>query len=777
MKKINTSKNDSGVAIILALIFLVIFMILAFAFTARSVAAGRSGLTQSNEIHAQALCESIIQQAIGNLRSKYDSGQFSPCPDADLTTPSGPWVPVTYTSPIAYTTRILPFDEGGISDTQPTQNDVAIDFFGTTNCAPSMTTLDWGTMKSPATTGEPQKIKSIYSWYILPLSGRLDPNTVVINSTTRTGFSDTTDVLTAYKKEIDITNIYSPARDISSTFWKSIQHIGAIYDTEDTSWKAYLPHGTYTNLPAKPAGININTATVDQIYNAMTNNGTTSAADLAAGAQIACNIVDMRDPDSISSTKTVGAETYYGVEKTHAINEIRIKFTNNSTANAAGGPISLNIDAAVELLNPFPSPQSLTYTLAMSGTVTITGVGNANFTIPNLSYAASTATYIQQSANVTITNADSNNPSTLQITKIVINNLTLNTPAGPVDFVKSYDSAATITQSFAIGVSTWFSMSAKDVRANHNPASDWDVNTTLLNQVAAPTSVTLGAANKTSAGASLLKYKTSDNVDNEPGSTELTDVSTVINFPTGNGTITSLSQLGFVSRAEPFKTLNMCDYNQLTPNALSFTAYQNTATTPIYTTPPTFSTASNGGDRQLLDKFTLGAAASSDPDTNALSMPGCINPNSTINPALQALFTGVKADTVAIPAATITALTAKFPGIISSTYTNGFFSLEDLNPLTRNPPGYGKAFSAKAFPDTIITDRQREELLWKTKNLISSECYFMVVGSVITGYDLSTSANSQRSSLVKMTAIVKRAWNTSTNKFDFTVISRDYKVE
>jgi hypothetical protein len=773
MRKISDRKNESGVAIILALIFLVIFMILAFAFTAKSIAAGRSGLTQSNEIHAQALCESVLQEAIGKLRSSYDSGQFSPCPDADSTS----WVAVSYTLPsTTYTTKILPFIATEAADTQPTQNDIAIDFFGSTNCAPSMATLDWGALSSPASTGEPQKIKTIYSWYILPLTGRLDPNEVVTTTTTRTGFSETTDDLSTYKKEIDVSGI--TARPISGSYWKSIQHIGATY-AEDTSWKAYLPHGTYTNLPAKNVAstININTATTDEIYNKMTNNGTTSAADLAAASQIACNIVDMRDADSISTTKTVGTETYYGVEKTHGINEIRLKFTNNSTANAAGGPISLNIDAAVELLNPFTSPQTLDYTLSMSGTVTITGVGAANFTIPTLNYSAASAAFVQQAANVTITNADTNNPSTLQITRIVINNLILNTPAGPVDFMKSYDSAATITQSFGIGVSTWFSMSAKDVRANHNPASDWDVNTTLLNQVGAPTSVTLGAANKTSAGVSLLKYKTSENVDNEPGSTELTDVSTVVKFP-ANTAITSLSQLGFVSRAEPFKTLNMCDYNQLTPNAFSLTAYQNTATTPIYTTPPTFSTASNGGDRQLLDKFTLGAAASSDPDTNALSMPGCINPNSTINPALQALFTGVTADTVAIPAATITALTAKFPGIIGgTTYANQFFSIEDLNPLTRNPPGYGKAFSAKLFPDTVITDRQREELLWKTKNLISSECYFMVVGSVITGYDLSTSANSQRSSLVKMTAIVKRAWNTSTNKFDFSVISRDYKVE
>ena len=103
-----------------------------------------------------------------------------------------------------------------------------------------------------------------------------------------------------------------------------------------------------------PAGrkmVNVNTANINEIYDAISEAlldrepNAATAGQLAA--QLAVNLVDLRDMDAYVTALRVGTNTYYGFEAQPFVSEIGFKINNNN-AN-----ISSYNNFAIELYNPF----------------------------------------------------------------------------------------------------------------------------------------------------------------------------------------------------------------------------------------------------------------------------------------------------------------------------------------------------------------------------------------------------------------------------------------
>jgi len=145
--------------------------------------------------------------------------------------------------------------------------------------------------------------------------------------------------------------------------------------------------------------VNVNTADVNELYTAITegllhDDPNTVGADQLA-AQLAVNIVDLRDADAQVSVLPVGSKTYYGFEAQPFISELVFRISGT------GSDVSTNNHFAIELYNPFDADIPLgDFRLevrdtngAAVGTINLAGHGIADgsrFIVTNGS-AASTA--------------------------------------------------------------------------------------------------------------------------------------------------------------------------------------------------------------------------------------------------------------------------------------------------------------------------------------------------------------------------------------------------
>jgi len=90
--------------------------------------------------------------------------------------------------------------------------------------------------------------------------------------------------------------------------------------------------------------LNINTASAQQLYDVLKGN-------ISAAAQMAVNIVDLRDNDAeVTVFQPTGEPNYYGFEAQPFISEIAFKISGKSPDNSA------NNYFAIELYNPFEVP-------------------------------------------------------------------------------------------------------------------------------------------------------------------------------------------------------------------------------------------------------------------------------------------------------------------------------------------------------------------------------------------------------------------------------------
>jgi len=787
MKKLKTSNRDQGVAIILALIFLAIFMILAFAFTARAVSAGRSANYQSAELRAQAMCESALQSAIYKLKSNFDAAGVTAYPDANSTS----WTAATFTPGKTLPSKHFSSIDGTSYGSAPSQAEFGIDYQGVSNFAPATQMPNWYGLTTNSIGGTATK-NIMYSWYIIPFSGCIDPNytykedfhTGTYRTVARTGLTKSTDLSAAdpvvYQHEIYDTALTPSTRG----FWKSINDVGSTFNT-DTAWVAYLPHNDVVSLPKKDITNLLDLSTISNTTNVQTGIidkipylKNAVGGDIAKAAQIALNIKDYIDQDNVPSTITIGTQTLYGIEAVPLINELDIKFTNKS----GPGNKNLSIDIAVsaELLAMYPCNQAEALTMIISGNVNITPSSNSaqtiNFTQTLTWNLAANSKGYKLSAEATASNYTVAIPNTATLTSnlsglgqvtfntIHIDSLVLKRGTTIIDTVNACDFTPT-AGIISRNTSTVFNMSAYDPRINDVKA-DWSSSSAWTSS-ATPTIESLNAQNKDNAGASLFVQGTTSS-DYEPGVTDISKITSTEKFR--NAKPTYLCELGTISRGIKFQTLNLCDYREDAPTIFDSTKYANTNTS--------LSQISNGGDRSLLDYVYTDPE---DPDVKkSVTIHNAINPNSQQKNTLSSLFYDVKVDAddlTSISDSKITDLINGFPGIKSPVSATEYFPVGSrmLN-TNRNPKAYGIPFRSSSV--TTLDDRDREQLLWKTKNLISTDTtYFMFISTVTSGYDITTPTSTQRSSLLKMTAIIKRSWNSATLKFDYSVINRSWKGE
>ena len=97
--------------------------------------------------------------------------------------------------------------------------------------------------------------------------------------------------------------------------------------------------------------VNVNTADVNELYTAiiegLLGNDPNTVGAVQLAAQLAVNIVDLRDADAQVSILPVGSTTYYGFEAQPFISELAFRISGTSA------DVSANNHFAIELYNPF----------------------------------------------------------------------------------------------------------------------------------------------------------------------------------------------------------------------------------------------------------------------------------------------------------------------------------------------------------------------------------------------------------------------------------------
>ena len=225
--------------------------------------------------------------------------------------------------------------------------------------------------------------------------------------------------------------------------------------------------------------------------------------------------------------------------------------------------------------------------------------------------------------------------------------------------------------------------------------------------------------------------------DGETGAPET--ISTAY-MPEG-GQIQYLSEVGFIPRGEPGRTLNLTDYNLSSPT--TFVGADDITTTDLaMETPSTF----DGGDRSLLDYVYVGnpdPVAKTTQDLASYKQFGAINPNTTNSNVLKLLLSGISPlvgpdSSNTITTTTIDSIIANFPGRVKSSNADSYFKVSDFHDVggdnyhNRNPQRYEFAFSKKNNSTvTGLSDAEREALVIQSMNLVSPKySYFTILAAV-----------------------------------------------
>jgi hypothetical protein len=293
--------------------------------------------------------------------------------------------------------------------------------------------------------------------------------------------------------------------------------------------------------------------------------------------QIAANIIDYCDSDSIPTTDLVaGNITYMGLDKTPYINEIGINVECTTTVADAAPNYRFTFDIKVypggERIDMYSGMAasdavmtiqegSLTYTFnSPSGaTTTRTQPLNGAFTLPitpasyKLTWGVATTFPTEDTGFVL-------GGSTAQLTlvKVQILKIQMEWPSGTiVDYAKP-DGAAdwSVTVDFpsqaGLGSRTdnaWFSYQIDDPRHNLN-AGDWDQATGLI-------AASYPLAGGTPDAVNTAKVTCATSGDAEAGSTPTTISTAYIR----NAPMQSPWELGFIHRAAKWETINLHEYN------------------------------------------------------------------------------------------------------------------------------------------------------------------------------------------------------------------------
>ena len=896
---------ESGMAIILALILLAIFMILAFAFTARAIAAGRSASHSAGELQAQASCDAALESCIRQMRTKFDNSAAASLPEGDAAWLSsvdfekGSGTAFTLPSNTSLKSKIKVLGNNLASNDKMNtvaNDNLGINFFNVGSFAPDSSGTSWSALATPSTSGEASRGNVLYTWYAIPLDSHLNPNqtfesretpitrsigngssvaapspvtpstftTTDTNFVVKTGFTWIDEVNFCPEMRAEV---ITPGYKANGQFWKSIQHFtddaarNAPASVQDTAFLNFFPINKPL-LPGKPIKFNVNSIVnntpVDSIidaipyWNGMDKQGqTTTYSDYQR--QLAANLKDYIDSDDLPSTD---GTNYCGHEAVPKFNKVFIEMNNLSADDGTGTgtyDMKIHVKLSVDLVSYIPGAKAIpagslriyagvrmggakyfdtsgasttdaanydnyfawgdkaAITDANPGSSIDTADGGAADTRPTPSY--NTDKFVDLTCTSPALDFPAINPGDAAAYRtavvefdlvpgikfkgggqVILN--TSNIMACVNDFVSpaTYQEAIRLQQKVGGKWRTIGIMDHYDMHASSNFASDplgASKNCYGKREYYDPRATRdFYLGNKHPGGASGDRpYKDTDlqavapytsgccnlyNYDYRYFDSEVTPDGASITDPTKhstarirNGPMRSLSEVGMLSNGYYHRTLNMIRYDR------TLTAMPNINNGGYF-----------NGNRKLLDDLWLGPG---DPD--CIAIPNAtINPNGANSAILGALFENIIADAGMLSSTNkpidglrLSTLIGRFPhGKLTSTIMDAKYFSHKL----RNPPEYGKFFmdNSNVLAEQLkMTDREREELVWSTKNYVDAESqYYMVVVSIASGYKLDNSGSKLSNSLVqgnsKMVAVVRRYWDSAAQRFNYATVSREYHL-
>ncbi|MCM8525834.1 MAG: hypothetical protein NE327_04910, partial [Lentisphaeraceae bacterium] len=360
--------------------------------------------------------------------------------------------------------------------------------------------------------------------------------------------------------------------------------------------------------------------------------------------------------------------------------------------------------------------------------------------------------YSTGSDPVFVSTGTSTTSSTHVTVTITVTDITLTGNGTDVwDYAKVGQSATATAIQTGASNAQYVSFEAADCRNNH---TSW-----LANAFSTSDSGT-GSMHGIAVAATNTNYAGMDGEFSEPYNTS------TAYMPEG-GRIQYLSEVGMISRGQVGQTINLTEYNVITPTVFMPANYKHNVVPAPNHLLLDDSTTFNGGDRAILDHVFIGDPSyPNNPLKNGINTSnleaydqfGVINPNTTNRNVLKLLLSGVKplvgpsSGAAAPSTATINLLIDNFPGIEKSSNIDRYFKVNQFHETTgdlyhnRNPLRYDYAFSLEhpnAVSVATLDDAQREALVIHTMNLVSPKySYFTILSAVRISAGSPTSISS-----------------------------------
>lgn len=748
----NYKNPDSGIAIMFTLIMLSVFFLISFGFISMattSKAASKAREPQQNtSVNAS---ESILNEAVACIEERIYSGSLE-YPDTSLFqslrfSNSSVNVDLQVWGTSASTTNNTDLEDALLLQLEPSAGPTEEIKINTSDA--NWPNFSWIT----PTSGDD------YAWMVIESNG-LDPNYLGgSGSGVVTG-----NRLGKYTRELDMriidpTNgagIYKSWDDIQASSdipWESKkQLIGALATDYETAVEIYQIGISPIQLKDITSRYDLNTLQTDTSSTpSIVLSNISWLNDGAAGYnkiknQIAANIKDYIDQDTKCTYDSVN--NVYGVERTPQINEISVLIQNKTPEPPTDGmgnytstsQSSILVRCQAEFVNLFnagswgASPTGANCRLEVDFTITAERNGNNAINVSDSvvvndfdlsSFAGYTSSpVVTDAAVIELTVPGTDLQETSELTNITVT-ITKATLYGTTGGGEIWDVAVPATASSPWSIETekyaYCAFQVEDARVND---TGWDSGTWA--DVTTPLSNILDTLNTNNDNFITGRVTWEEN---ETAATFPWEFSTA--YMPLNGGITSLDELGLISRGEKGKTLNLVDYNiqdsvkigNYKPTSGSGTLLNNTNTF-------------DGGDRAILDFVRINTGTS-------YKQFSSVNPNTTNEAVLSFLFNGITtAKGSSISATEINNVVQRFPGV-DSLNANEIFYVADFHDTTtdgfhnRNPKTYGYVFSKYSNSyitdgnTDSLTDAQRESLLIKSMNLISPKySYYTILTAV-----------------------------------------------
>jgi hypothetical protein len=406
---------DSGIAIMFSLMMMAVFLVLGMGFSAYMTNI-RRGAEFHKDIYLSDSIDQVIQSQISaaitgflypisDLDREYFNSIPEACPDI--------FANANFTQPAATTNETHPFKLWGTDDTDASITNTLINFdWGNLSDGTTEETIWDGSFSGPNGNSlgwQENKINSnnandlnyaISNWFVLGLSGRLDP-LAYGKSGTADDRAEATDI-----SKLNLANIISDTTHLDNILqinvlpdpWDTLMEIQAGTQTETgyysffpieslstdttdynettdgstipttTDKTSFLADAAYNTFNLYNMGLIDNATTMNQvrdgIYYLGGNYSSESATTQTQIDQISANIKDYCDNDNEAETDNEDAPTYVGNEPVPYINELEVivtvEFDEDSSNTANYNACQPTVEFTAEFIQMYKNSLSLT---------------------------------------------------------------------------------------------------------------------------------------------------------------------------------------------------------------------------------------------------------------------------------------------------------------------------------------------------------------------------------------------------------------------------------